>query len=108
MMKIPDINAVRDWCIGMFAKKAEVPTKLSGLTNDKGFLTEMPAATLQRMGAVKPDGTTIVISADGTISAVGGGDSGGTGPVHLLEGPVNGLGLQLVNPEDIFEVEEES
>lgn len=50
MMKIPDINAVRDWCIGMFAKKAEVPTKLSGLTNDKGFLTEMPAATLQRMG----------------------------------------------------------
>lgn len=49
-----------------------------------------------------------MISADGTISAVGGGDSGGTGPVHLLEEPVNGLGLQLVNPEDIFEVEEES
>ena len=106
-MKIPDINAVRDWCLGIFAKKAEVPAKTSELINDKGFLSEMPAATRSRIGAVKPDGTTIVISADGTISAVGGG-GGGAGPVQLLEEPVNGLGLQLVSPEDILEVEEEN
>ena len=118
MMKIPDINAVRDWCLEKFAlktqlpdmegyaKKDEVPTKTSELVNDKGFITEMPIAAGSRAGAVKPDGTTIVISADGTISAVGGG--GGAGPVQLLEEPVNGLGLQLVSPEDILEAEEEN
>ena len=39
--------------------------------------TQMPSiATTVKAGTVKPDGTTITITADGTISAVGGGSTG--------------------------------
>lgn len=41
----------------------------------------LPVATTTRLGGVKPDGTTITATADGTITAVGGG-SGGTVTVN--------------------------
>ena len=36
-----------------------------------GFLTDLPTATTTTAGIVKPDGTTVTITNDGTISAVG-------------------------------------
>lgn len=48
-----------------------VPTKTSDLTNDSGFITSVPLATANAVGAVKPDGTTITIDNNGTISAQG-------------------------------------
>ncbi len=118
MINIFDLNAVKDWCLLKFAlktqipdmdayaKKGEIPERLSELENDKGFLTEMPAATQTRAGAVRPDGMTIILNADGTISAVGGG-SGSNGPVQLFEDHVMGLGLLFIDPGDIFEIKEE-
>jgi hypothetical protein len=38
---------------------------------------DVPVATVDVVGTVKPDGTTITIADDGTISAVGGGAAGG-------------------------------
>ena len=74
----------------------EVPTKVSELENDKGYLTEhqslaeyakkteipapytLPTASTSTLGGVKVDGNTITI-ADGVISAKSGGSSGGSG-----------------------------
>ena len=47
-------------------------TKTSQLTNDSGFITSVPVATTTIVGGVKPDGTSITATADGTISATGG------------------------------------
>ena len=38
---------------------------------------DVPVATVDAVGTVKPDGTTITIADDGTITAVGGGAAGG-------------------------------
>jgi len=57
-----------------------VPTKLSDFTDDLGtspthshsqYLTSVPVATTSSAGKVKPDGTTITVTSDGTISAAG-------------------------------------
>lgn len=47
---------------------------------------DVPIATPTRAGKVKPDGTTITVTADGTISAVGGGT---TRPwTNLISSPI--------------------
>ena len=38
---------------------------------------DVPVATVDIVGTVKPDGTTITVADDGTITAVGGGTAGG-------------------------------
>ena len=47
-------------------------TKTSQLTNDSGFITDVPVATTSTLGGVKPDGTTITVTENGIISATGG------------------------------------
>ena len=54
-----------------------IPSKVSDLTNDSGFITDVPVATTATAGKVKPDGTTITCGADGTLTAVGCGSGGG-------------------------------
>ena len=44
-------------------------TKTSQLTNDSGFITDVPVATTTVAGKMKADGTTITVTEDGTISA---------------------------------------
>lgn len=89
MSKIPDLAAIRDWClskfqaVGNYASMSDIPTQTSQLVNDSGFVTEselnntlsdyltsVPVATISAIGGVKPDGSTITIDADGTIHAV--------------------------------------
>ena len=50
--------------------------------NISTYVTEPSIATTSSVGTVKPDGTTITITADGTISSVGG--SGGTTPANMV------------------------
>lgn len=72
----------------------EIPTNVSAFTNDAGYLTKhqslvdyalkseipapytLPIASTSTLGGVKVDGSTITI-ADGIISAISGGSSGG-------------------------------
>lgn len=49
-----------------YALKEEIP-------DVSGFISEIPTATNTTIGGVKPDGTTITVTEDGTISSVGGG-----------------------------------
>ena len=76
MGNIPDLSAIRDWCksifqpIGNYAASSDIPTQTSQLMNDSGYITEIPVATFESAGKVKPDGTTITIDTDGTIHAV--------------------------------------
>lgn len=55
MGKIPDLAAIRDWCLSKFQPIGSYA---------------VPIATETTIGGVKPDGTTITIDADGTIHAV--------------------------------------
>ena len=106
----------------------EVPTKVSELENDKGYLTEhqslegyaktadlaqvaktgsyndladkptLPTASTSTLGGVKVDGSTITI-ADGVISAKGG--SGGAEPsAYIKDASVSGNTLTLTKKDD--------
>ena len=90
-----------------------VPTKVSELENDAGYLTEhqslaeyakkteipapytLPTASTSTLGGVKVDGNTITI-ADGVISAKGG-SGGGTADVFT------GVGEDTITTEKTFE-----
>ena len=90
-----------------------VPTKVSELENDSGYLTEhqslaeyakkteipapytLPTASTSTLGGVKVDGSTITI-ADGVISSVGG-SGGGTADVFT------GVGEDTITTEKTFE-----
>ena len=50
-----------------YAKKTEIPTKVSQLTNDSGYVVNTQKASTTDLGLVKVDGTTITIDADGVI-----------------------------------------
>lgn len=75
-----------------------VPTQ-SALTfsNFTGVATsaQMPIATTGALGGVKPDGTTVTITADGTISAVGGGGGGAVSSVSVVS--ANGFSGSVAN-----------
>ena len=47
-----------------------IPTKLSELANDSGFITNNTIATTTNLGLVKPDGNTITIDNNGVISII--------------------------------------
>ena len=66
-------------------------SKLEG----KADKEELPTvATVEKLGLVKPDGTTVFITEDGTISAVGGSAEGTTNYLELVNKPqVNGVEL---------------
>lgn len=76
MNKMPDLAAIRDWCkarfqpVGNYASAGDIPTQTSQLTNDSGYITEVPVATVGAAGIVRVDGSTITIDTDGTIHAV--------------------------------------
>lgn len=50
-----------------------IPTKTSDLNNDSGFITDIPLATANTAGKVKPDGTTVTVDQNGVLTAVGSG-----------------------------------
>lgn len=64
----------------------EVPTKTSDLTNDNGFISSIPVASDTILGGIKV-GKNLNITADGVLSAEGGG-SGTTDYSVLLNKPV--------------------
>lgn len=84
--------------VGALPADSKIPTKVSELENDsdyvtqtianetyqpKGeYLTTVPVATTEALGAIKPDGKTTFIDADGTLHAKGGGTTVTPKPVN--------------------------
>lgn len=70
------------------ADRAEAAAERASAVADVGV------ATAEKVGFVKPDGTTITVDADGTIHSVGGGTAGTTDYEDLENKPsVNGIEL---------------
>lgn len=83
---------------GALPADTKIPTKVSELENDsdyvtqtianetyqpKGkYLTTVPVATTETLGAIKPDGKTTFIDDDGTLHAKGGGTTVAPKPVN--------------------------
>lgn len=59
-----------------------VPTKTSDLTNNSGFLSELPIASKTQLGGIKV-GNNLTITADGILNATGGGT--GSNEVDISE-----------------------
>lgn len=55
--------------------KTEVKSSIVGAINSIN-LEATPIATIDKVGLVKPDGTTTTIDQDGTLHAIGGGETG--------------------------------
>lgn len=68
--------------------------------------SSIPIATTEVAGKVKPDGTTITITEDGTISAVGGSGGGGTAADVSFDN--SGTGLAATNVQSaLVEINED-
>ena len=73
---------------GDYATKDELPTKISQLENDSNFISEIPVASTSTLGGIKV-GDNLEITADGILSASGGGSAGITILEGTEEAPVN-------------------
>ena len=86
---------------------------MSGFIDTSHFITDTDYATNSKAGIVKPDGTTITIAADGTISSVGGGQ-GSAEAVERMIAPIEAdatesthvyaIGSRLILNELLYEV----
>ncbi len=87
--KVPTIGKVAQFIDDVYQNvNPRIPTKTSDLTNDSGYITNLPThrhnysdidsipkGSTSIAGVVKVDGTTITADSDGTIHSVGGGGS---------------------------------
>lgn len=104
--------------VGALPADSKIPTKVSELENDsdyvtqtianetyqpKGkYLTTVPVATTETLGAIKPDGKTTFIDADGTLHAKGGGTTVAPKPVNnpTIENANASVTIKWQDPEN--------
>lgn len=104
--------------VGALPDTTVIPSKTSELENDsdyvtqtianetyqpKGkYLTTVPVATTETLGAIKPDGKTTFIDADGTLHAKGGGATVTPKPVNnpTIENANASVTIKWQDPEN--------
>lgn len=74
-----------------------------GIQPSGNYLTENSVATTNTKGIVKPDGTTITVDANGTISAIGGG-GGGTSDYSALSNKPKINNVELSGNKTLAEI----
>lgn len=105
---------------GALPADTKIPTKVSELENDsdyvtqtianetyqpKGkYLTTVPVATTETLGAIKPDGKTTFIDDDGTLHAKGGGATITPKPVNnpTIKNGNASVTIKWEDPQDII------
>lgn len=80
--------------VGALPDTTVIPTKTSQLTNDSGFITDIPIATSTQLGGVKI-GAGLSVSSEGTLSATGGGTADAVEWKNVLDKPttIGGYGI---------------
>lgn len=91
-----DSGYITNAALTPYAKKTDIPTKTSQLTNDSGYITDIPIASTTRLGGVKV-GAGLTVSAEGTISATGGGTADAVEWANVLDRPTTIAGYEITD-----------
>ena len=98
-----------------YAKTSTIPTKTSQLTNDSNYITSSSVptklsqltndliATTKKAGTVIPDGDTVTIDGNGTITATIGANSLSRDEGNQIELHDDGIYISALNEEAIYE-----
>ena len=76
--------------------KPTIPTKTSQLTNDSGFITDIPIASATQLGGVKV-GAGLSITENGVLSATGGGTADSVEWNNVLDKPTTIAGYGITD-----------
>lgn len=85
-------------------KTNSLDTRVTRLEQSGGGGGDVPIATTEVAGKVKPDGSTITVDTDGTIHAVGGGGGGGTSDYNALANKPKVNGVTLSGNKDFHDL----
>lgn len=76
--------------------KPTIPTKTSQLTNDSGFITDIPIASATQLGGVKV-GAGLSVTENGVLSATGGGTADSVEWNNVLDKPTTIAGYGITD-----------
>lgn len=78
------------------SNKPDIPSKTSDLTNDSGFISELPIASSTVLGAIKVGGGLAITNA-GVLSATGGGTADAVEWDNVLDKPTTIAGYGITD-----------
>lgn len=82
--------------VGALPDTTVIPSKTSDLTNDSGFITDIPIASSTQLGGVKV-GAGLSVSSEGTLSATGGGTADAVEWKNVLDTPTTIAGYGITD-----------
>lgn len=82
--------------VGALPDTTVIPSKTSQLDNDSGFITELPIASTTQLGGVKV-GAGLSVTANGVLSATGGGTADAVEWNNVLDTPTTIAGYGITD-----------
>lgn len=82
--------------VGALPDTTVIPSKTSQLDNDSGFITDIPIASATRLGGVKV-GAGLSVTANGVLSATGGGTADAVEWNNVLDKPTTIAGYGITD-----------
>ncbi len=82
--------------VGALPNTTVIPSKTSQLDNDSGFITELPIASTTQLGGVKV-GAGLSVTANGVLSATGGGTADAVEWNNVLDKPTTIAGYGITD-----------
>ena len=82
--------------VGALPNTTVIPTKTSQLDNDSGFITDIPIASATQLGGIKV-GAGLSVTANGVLSATGGGTADAVEWNNVLDKPTTIAGYGITD-----------